>query len=836
MKQEIYTRLSNLSVKDQKETLKYLVEKQLQQKAYSKVGAFLINYRYLKLKIEYLGIEALLKDFENSLAVIPKNTPLEKLLNYIFKKFKAISHILKNDPSQLAALLYGYLDETKSPHIAKLKETIIALHTNVWLRSMQPNLDSQQGTIERTIKIGNLDICDFEVSKHQNLLYLAFEKGYVKTIDVEDFAIVNEFQVTSKATPKNIKELANNHLLILTETLDNDFISIWNLIENKRVQQIVRSAKQFEGGYKIRVNNKQNYWAIVDDTQKNKLIVRNTIDFSQKQVLVCDNTINDFEFIDTYTIVVTTHTKQGKGFLTYYQKQQDHFIKSKHLALGIFYNGEILIPKNSNHFFLWNIDGCFCVLDQHINKIHNQFILEETHNNTYINTILPLININTILIFYSIGIVKWYDFKAQKYYKEQPTEEYIKAELLSNSRYAIVDDAINKVELWNLNTGEVTAEILSTATNNKFRFLNADILISTEKSSVSFWNIQHQKQASSLNHNTSINCIKRNGNLVYSGSYDKTLKEITYHGKRIISTTINEAENGIHDIVFFSRNNHTYIAYTSTDLELENDEIYIYNLSLKRIETIFKKHTQFIYGIKVSQLKNILVSMSWDGTICFWNLNTLKHEETIKYTNRKKIKYGCHLYIKNDSELIVTYHNKIHIWDIETKEKIKTLRAHQKKITASNISSDVTLFATADNNDTVIVWDIKQKNIISKFKLLGYITNIEFISLNQDSFILLSYKSEMLLWNIYLNKIEQKYLKHTGQIKTLKIFSDGSKFVSVSYQGEIILWNTLLGQVITVFNLGDQRMITAIELSEDEKTIIIGEYNGQLHFLKIQNL
>ena len=72
---------------------------------------------------------------------------------------------------------------------------------------------------------------------------------------------------------------------------------------------------------------------------------------------------------------------------------------------------------------------------------------------------------------------------------------------------------------------------------------------------------------------------------------------------------------------------------------------------------------------------------------------------------------------------------------------------------------------------------------------------------------------------------------HTANITSL-VPIDGRHWVlSSSADGKLIIWNLLTGNIITSLSIG--RPIVTAALTNDEKTIIIGEGNGQIHFVEI---
>ncbi len=89
----------------------------------------------------------------------------------------------------------------------------------------------------------------------------------------------------------------------------------------------------------------------------------------------------------------------------------------------------------------------------------------------------------------------------------------------------------------------------------------------------------------------------------------------------------------------------------------------------------------------------------------------------------------------------------------------------------------------------------------------------------------------MRLWNLTTKEELFCFEGHSDNITELILFKNNTKALTTSDDGMLIIWNLLTGKLITSLSFG--RQISKASLTLDEKTIIIGEQNGQLHFIKI---
>lgn len=95
-----------------------------------------------------------------------------------------------------------------------------------------------------------------------------------------------------------------------------------------------------------------------------------------------------------------------------------------------------------------------------------------------------------------------------------------------------------------------------------------------------------------------------------------------------------------------------------------------------------------------------------------------------------------------------------------------------------------------------------------------------------------SYDNTIRIWDLTTKEELFCFKGHNDYITQLILFKDNTKAISVSDDGKLIIWNLLNGELITFLSFN--RAISKISLTFDEKQIIVGERNGQIHFIKIE--
>ena len=259
---------------------------------------------------------------------------------------------------------------------------------------------------------------------------------------------------------------------------------------------------------------------------------------------------------------------------------------------------------------------------------------------------------------------------------------------------------------------------------------NGDLASGSRDKTIKIWDMKTGVCKKTFNHhqNSILSLIQlKNGNLL-SGSRDGTICEWT-DDQYIRNENLNsgnvlcllEAPNLDFIVVAFS--NHSIMVFKEGTCagKLEGHSDWVWDLCL--------------YD------ENTLVSASEDGSIKFWNLESLKLIKTIpvhKESVNKVLKLSKDIFITGSSD------KSIKLWNVETDELLMTLLGHDDYVRDLEIISE-DLIASGGEDGTIKIWNLKNKKCITTLKHQNYVKSI--MKLPDGKIACGSYDSNIWIWD-----------------------------------------------------------------------------------------
>jgi len=146
-------------------------------------------------------------------------------------------------------------------------------------------------------------------------------------------------------------------------------------------------------------------------------------------------------------------------------------------------------------------------------------------------------------------------------------------------------------------------------------------------------------------------------------------------------------------------------------------------------------------------------------------------------------------------------------------------------ILAAAMSPDGALLATADNTNSVRLWDTDTLEPVRT--LSGHHNWVLDLLFSPDGNILYSASADqtIIAWDVATGDIAQIFEGHNGWVRTLALFPGGNTLVSGGRDGRVIVWNTANGQQFSAFNNIQQREVWDLIL-RDTSVWTAGELNS----------
>ncbi|MGD1804337.1 DnaJ domain-containing protein [Dapis sp. BLCC M126] len=170
----------------------------------------------------------------------------------------------------------------------------------------------------------------------------------------------------------------------------------------------------------------------------------------------------------------------------------------------------------------------------------------------------------------------------------------------------------------------------------------------------------------------------------------------------------------------------------------------------------------------------------------------------------------------------------------------KVIKAHTASINAVAISADGQTFATASNDYSVSLWNIKTGKRLYTF--FGYSQEVQTVALNPKTSILVSgdFEGKITTYDIDTKKHCQTFFSsnsptsHGDSVFAVAISKDGKNVVSGSADKTIRLWELETGKLKRTFD-GHTDKVWAVAWSHDGKTFASGSADKSIRLWKINS-
>ncbi|PTB38317.1 hypothetical protein M441DRAFT_60566 [Trichoderma asperellum CBS 433.97] len=217
------------------------------------------------------------------------------------------------------------------------------------------------------------------------------------------------------------------------------------------------------------------------------------------------------------------------------------------------------------------------------------------------------------------------------------------------------------------------------------------------------------------------------------------------------------------------------------------------------IQTL-KGHGEQIYSMVFSPDGVWLASVSVDGTVQIWNLETGYCQQTLR-VHRDSV-YSV-AFLPNSSTLIISgmEDNSIQVWDTVTNQMLQALKGHGDTIRAIDFSSSNNdLLASGSWDHTVRIWDLATSSCLQT--LQGHDGDVCTIAFSPDGVRLASGSSDRTIkvWDPVNGFCLHTLYRHNVASTAIAFTPDGTKLVSALSNDGVVIWDLATGQCLhTVF-------------------------------------
>ncbi|NJO03202.1 MAG: WD40 repeat domain-containing protein, partial [Bacteroidia bacterium] len=244
-------------------------------------------------------------------------------------------------------------------------------------------------------------------------------------------------------------------------------------------------------------------------------------------------------------------------------------------------------------------------------------------------------------------------------------------------------------------------------------------------------------------------------------------------------------------------------------------------------------HASMIREVLFARNGTLLISVSDDKTIRFWDTRTGENVETYRgYIGEGSEGKLYAAALSPDEKILAvagwlsyegdTEYGRIRLINIETREIIANLTGHTDVVNSLAFSPNGQYLASSGADHSIRVWDISRSPVQMISLLEGHTDNVQEVRfLNDRQLVSVSYDKLGILWDWPSNAINRRLEKHSDRVGALACSPNGKYIITGSYDRKIYLWDNQ-GKFIKEIAEAEGSVYTASFSDDGSKVIVHG--------------
>lgn len=272
-------------------------------------------------------------------------------------------------------------------------------------------------------------------------------------------------------------------------------------------------------------------------------------------------------------------------------------------------------------------------------------------------------------------------------------------------------------------------------------------------------------------------------------------------------------------------------------------QVRIWSLSERKCLWQTQAHSAFARGICFSPLESgdgTLITCGDDRTIKIWNYQNSNssnsgddaHQQPLQVF-RGQNHFSCvdHHYKRS---IFASAGSRVDIWDQYRSQPVQSFSWGADTINTVRFSpTEVSVFASAGNDRTVILYDLRYSTPVTKAVMSLKANSICWNPIEPFNFAVASEDHNCYLFDMRkMSKAINIYKDHVSAVTDLDFSPTGQEIVTASYDKTIRIFNTYQGHSREVYHTKRMQHAFSIRYSLDSKYIISGSDDGNVRLWK----
>jgi len=202
-------------------------------------------------------------------------------------------------------------------------------------------------------------------------------------------------------------------------------------------------------------------------------------------------------------------------------------------------------------------------------------------------------------------------------------------------------------------------------------------------------------------------------------------------------------------------------------------------------------------------------------------------------------RHGCTVHsvaFSPDGKTIASAHNDstIHLWDVKTGRLIRSFTGHTGHVPVIVFSPDGKTLAGGSPDQTVKLWDVSSGRFLRAFK--GHSDSIYSLAFSPNGKTIASGSNDrtVKLWDVSSGRSIHTFEGHSSYVHSVAFSPNGKTIASGSYDHKLKLWDVSSGRFIRDFE-GHAEWVNTVAFSPDGKMLASGSTDRSVKLWEVDS-